>query len=169
MKKIIWMACLLTFALGSFEMVWAGGAGSGGKASTTKLTKAQIEECAKDPKKLKELTKKKSSSVKADAVARVLDLIAGQSGVNDAKINDVINVAKEMGVSMFKVGANMKNSPYKNDILAKIKDSIGDVAANEYKKASGAQFPAPPAPPTENEQAPEKPPVAPGYPAQQGT
>jgi hypothetical protein len=166
-SRVIILSWLIAFLIGSFDVVLAGG-GGGGSKSTSKLSKAQIEEIAKDPKKLKTLTSGKSSRVKADAVARVLDLIAANDGINDPKVSEILTVAiNELGVSPSLLGSFMVNSPNKNQVLAVINSNFGSARAQLYQATSGATFPAPPsappsAPPTEN----DPPPSAPPYPGQ---
>jgi hypothetical protein len=157
-NQVLILGWLALFLLGSFDVVWAGGGGGGSKSSNTKLSQAQIEEIAKDPSKLKTLTNRKSSRVKVDAVARVLNQIATNDGVDDPKIVEILTIAfNEMNVSPSQLGTNMVNSPYKNQILVLISNNFGSDRAQSYQETSGATFPAPPAvPPTENNQPPQQ-------------
>jgi hypothetical protein len=157
---------MMVFAIGAVDVALAGGAW-GVTSYSQKLTDAEVAECAENPEKLATMTSGRSFDVKADALARVLDKIVENEGIDSPKID--VALESLAIVSFAPLGNSMRNSPNKDQILLKIRHKFGEYNAIIYAENSGAKFPGAPIglgtgdtgsgnqinpPPTENPPAP---------------
>ncbi len=145
MKKYGMALLMMLFAAGAIDVALAGG-GGGQSEMSKKLTDEQVAECAENPEKLISMTLNRNSKVKGDALARVLDRIAQDEGLNSSKIDQVLTLGFDgsLGTALnlvVSMGTSMGDSVIKDQILVKIRDSYGKLMASRFEKASGARYP----------------------------